>query len=84
MVWAVSGMQGRKGDNYYFNPLTSEDESDKDLRKGRDLKPVYQYARNCWNNFCGWCARMKHPISDENKKSMTAVRITYHFIFSFL
>ncbi|KAL9082425.1 MAG: hypothetical protein Q9165_008897, partial [Trypethelium subeluteriae] len=71
MVWTVSGMQGRKGDDWYFNQPTSEDESNGDDEGDKVLKPVYQSARNSWNNFCGWCARMNHPISDENKELMT-------------
>ncbi|KAF2471731.1 uncharacterized protein BDR25DRAFT_367547 [Lindgomyces ingoldianus] len=55
---------GRKGDDYYFKQL-SEEEKRQRQRAG------YQTIRNSWNNFCGWCKRMNHPISVEHKEHMT-------------
>lgn len=81
MLMVATGIKGRKGDDYYFNgTTTSEDEDEEDERtkkKAKGLRAVYQTVRNSWNNFCGWCKRMGHPISPENKEYMTEVRLVF-------
>ena len=58
MLFVGSGMKGKKGDDYYFNhPSVNESEDEKE-----ELKASYQSFRNGWNNFCGLCKRMGHPV----------------------
>lgn len=55
---------GKKGDDHYFRQLSEEEKSQRQ-------QAAYQTIRNSWNNFCGWCKRMNHPISPEHKEHMT-------------
>jgi benzoyl-CoA reductase/2-hydroxyglutaryl-CoA dehydratase subunit BcrC/BadD/HgdB len=76
MIMVGAGMKGVKGDDYYFNqPSSDDDEDEKDEEeKDKEVRATYQSVRNAWNNFCGWCQQKGHPISPENKEYMTKVR----------
>lgn len=70
MFFVGAGIKGKKGDDYYY------DRQKREARRnnaGKELEAGYGTARNAWNNFCGWCKRKGHPISDENKEHMTQV-----------
>lgn len=81
MLMVATGVKGRKGDDYYFNESTTSEDEDEEDEKGKkeekELRGSYQYVRNCWNHFCGWCKRMGFPISSENKEVMTKVRFMF-------
>jgi hypothetical protein len=77
MVGVANGIKGSKGDDFYLNQSSSDEEDGGDgevKKKDKELPGGFETARNYWNNFCGWCKRKGHPISREHMDEMTLVR----------
>jgi hypothetical protein len=77
MLFVATGMQGKKGDDYYFNePAMSEGEQGEHIEGWRheaDVKAVYGSVRGAWKTFLAWRRDIGHPVSEENMKHMTKV-----------
>jgi hypothetical protein len=75
MLVIATGIKGKKGDDYYFNDSSNEDEDEGKEKK--ELAAVYQTVRNYWNNFCSGCRKMGYSVSFEHKEEMTKVRFSF-------
>jgi hypothetical protein len=66
MTFITLSAKGRKGNDAYFARSRRP--------RGKTVLITKETQRNSWNNFCGWCKRMGHPVSKVYMDHMTKVR----------